>query len=100
MAYEIDYIGVKADKATKDADAICLRWKTGIALNGMPIYKVGVIDGGFEAHGNAMIAHMNQYYFDDAEGVKSKEKKTIDFGGCYTPRSRSCYRTKASSEGI
>ena len=45
MAYEIDYIGVKADKATKDADAICLRWKTGIALNGMPIYKVGVIDG-------------------------------------------------------
>ena len=79
MAYEIDYIGVKADKATKDADAICLRWKTGIALNGMPIYKVGVIDGGFEAHGNAMIAHMNQYYFDDAEGVKSKEKKTIDF---------------------
>ena len=79
MAYEIDYIGVKADKDTKDADAICLRWKTGIALNGMPIYKVGVIDGGFEAHGNAMIAHMNQYYFDDAEGVKSKEKKTIDF---------------------
>ena len=79
MAYEIDYIGVKADKATKDADAICLRWKTGIALNGMPIYKVGVIDGGFEAHGNAMIAHMNQYYFDDAEGVKRKEKKTIDF---------------------
>ncbi len=79
MAYENDYIGVKADKATKDADAICLRWKTGIALNGMPIYKVGVIDGGFEAHGNAMIAHMNQYYFDDAEGVKSKEKKTIDF---------------------
>ena len=79
MAYEIDYIGVKADKATKDADAICLRWKTGIALNGMPIYKVCVIDGGFEAHGNAMIAHMNQYYFDDAEGVKSKEKKTIDF---------------------
>lgn len=79
MAYEIDYIGVKADKATKDADAICLRWKTGIALNGMPIYKVGVIDGGFEAHGNAMIAHMNQYYFDDAEGAKSKEKKTIDF---------------------
>ena len=79
MAYEIDYIGVKADKATKDADAICLRWKTGIALNGMPIYKVGVIDGGVEAHGNAMIAHMNQYYFDDAEGVKSKEKKTIDF---------------------
>ena len=79
MAYEIDYIGVKADKATKDADAICLRWKTGIALNGMPIYKVDVIDGGFEAHGNAMIAHMNQYYFDDAEGVKSKEKKTIDF---------------------
>ena len=79
MAYEIDYIGVKADKATKDADAICLRWKTGIALNGMPIYKVGVIDGGFEAHGNAMIAHMNQYYFDVAEGVKSKEKKTIDF---------------------
>ena len=35
--------------------------------------------GGVEAHGNAMIAHMNQYYFDDAEGVKSKEKKTIDF---------------------
>lgn len=79
MAYEIDYIGVKADKATKDADAICLRWKTGIARNGMPIYKVGVIDGGFEAHGNAMIAHMNQYYFDDAEGAKSNEKKTIDF---------------------
>ena len=69
MAYEIDFIGVGADEATQDADAICLRWKYRINSNGNPQYKVGVVDGGFEAHGIAMINHMNRYYFDDEDNI-------------------------------
>ena len=78
MAYEIDFIGVGTDKATKDADAICLRWKNGIIF-GTQAYKIGVIDGGFEAHGDAMVKHMNQYYFDDVDGNKDIDEKIIDF---------------------
>ena len=43
MSYEIDFVGVKADKCTKDADAICLRWKVGEKIDGTPIYKIGVV---------------------------------------------------------
>lgn len=79
MAYEIDFVGVKADKCTKDADAICLRWKVGEKIDGTPIYKIGVVDGGFEAHGNEMVTHMNRYYFNDRECAKSEAEKVIDF---------------------
>ena len=79
MAYEIDFIGVDSNKSSKDADAICLRWKDGIPIFGPQLYKVGVVDGGFEAHGDAMIKHMNQYYFDDVEGKKDSDEKVIDF---------------------
>ena len=79
MAYEIDFIGVSAEKASKDADAICLRWKVGYDRYDNPKYKVGVIDGGFNAHGEAMVEHMNMYYFDDADEEKSLSDKIIDF---------------------
>ena len=79
MAYEIDFIGVTKDKASKDADAICLRWKSGIDHYGNQLYKVGVIDGGFEAHGDALVKHLNKYYFNDKEAKKSKADKIIDF---------------------
>lgn len=79
MAYEIDFIGVGTDKCTQDADAICLRWKCGSDIFGLPKYKIGVIDGGFEAHGDAMVEHMNRYYFNDANGKLGKDKKIIDF---------------------
>ena len=79
MAYEIDFISVSAEKAAKDADAICLRWKVGYDRYDNPKYKVGVIDGGFNAHGEAMVEHMNMYYFDDADEEKSLSDKIIDF---------------------
>lgn len=79
MAYEIDFIGVSSDKSAKDADAICLRWKDTISHNGTQLYKVGIVDAGFEAHGNAMVEHMNHYYFGDREGVKNQEEKIVDF---------------------
>lgn len=65
MAYEIDFIGVNSEKSTKDADAICMRWRSGVSFGGAATYKIGVVDGGFEAHGDALVAHMNQYYFND-----------------------------------
>lgn len=79
MAYEIDFIGVKSDKAAQDADAICIRWKSGTDLYDNPQYRIGVIDGGFEVHGDAMTDHMNLYYFDDKYAVKSPSEKVIDF---------------------
>lgn len=42
MSYEIDFVGVKADKCTKDADAICLRWKVGEKLMGRQFTKLGL----------------------------------------------------------
>lgn len=79
MAYEIEFMGVSADDSSKDADAICIRWKTGNDLYGNPKYKIGVIDGGFDAHGEALVKHMNQYYFDDKNGIVNPSEKTIDF---------------------
>ena len=79
MSYEIDFIGVAADKAKKDADAICLRWKKETTIYGTQLYKIGVIDGGFETHGDAMVKHMNQYYFDDVDGNIDADEKIIDF---------------------
>ena len=48
MAYEIDFIGVNSEKSTKDADAICMRWRSGVSFDGTATYKIGVVDGGFE----------------------------------------------------
>ena len=79
MGYEVDFIGVGADKSTKNADAICLRWKKETTIYGTQLYEVGVVDGGFEVHGDAMTDHMNQYYFDDKNEKKSKTKKVVDF---------------------
>ena len=78
MSYEIDFIGV-GDQCKQDADAICFRWKTGQDIFGNPIYKVGVFDGGFQAHGEEMTKTLNKYYFDDPNGEKSAERKVIDF---------------------
>ena len=60
MAYEIDFIGI--DKESKDATAICMRWKVS-----KENYIVGVFDGGLTDYGEAMKKHMDQYYFDGIE---------------------------------
>ena len=78
MAYEIDFIGV-GDRSAQDADAICFRWKTGQDYYGNPVYKIGVYDGGFEAHGEEMAKTLNQFYFDDPDNHKDASKKVIDF---------------------
>ena len=78
MSYEIDFIGV-GDLSKKDADAICFRWKSGLDYRGNPVYKVGVFDGGFQEHGKAMTRTLNKYYFNDPNGEKTAEEKTIDF---------------------
>lgn len=66
MAYEIDFIGVRKDLAKKDADAIAIRWKEN------DDYKVVVYDGGLQAHGEALVRHLNEYYFNNSS------KKVID----------------------
>ena len=78
MPYEIDFIGVNKEQAAKDADAICLRWKN-YDQYGNAVYKVGVVDGGFENHGKAIVRHMNRYYFNDWGGNKKPDEKVIDF---------------------
>ena len=78
MAYAIDFVGA-GDEVKQDADAICFRWKAGEDSLRNPIYKVGVYDGGFEAHGEAMTKILNQYYFDDPNGQKDASDKVIDF---------------------
>lgn len=78
MSYEIDFVGV-GDETKQDADAICFCWIDKYDLNGSPLYKVGIFDCGFEAHGKAMTQHLNMYYFDDAEGEKTRDEKKIDF---------------------
>lgn len=78
MAYEIDFISVGSE-VKQDADAFCFRWADGCDKDGNPLYKIGVFDGGFEAHGKAMVRHLNKYYFCDVDGKKSHEEKVIDF---------------------
>lgn len=78
MAYEIDFIGVSKEKCKTDADAICLRYKYS-DYSGQTKFRIGVIDGGFEAHGAAMSDHINSYYFDGTPSFKPYSDKTIDF---------------------
>lgn len=77
MAYEIDFVSVKKDICSKNADAIAIRWNAGTDDN--PEYHIGVVDGGFSAHGEALRDHMNQYYFDDTDNKKDRKDKVIDF---------------------
>lgn len=78
MSYEIDFIGVSAEKCKQDADAICLRWRYTDSY-GNTGYKVGVVDGGFDAHGEAMTQHLNRYYFEDSIDAKAIADKVVDF---------------------
>lgn len=74
VAYEIDFIGIPESEASNDASAICFRWKMSDGT-----YKIGVYDAGFKAHGEAMVRHMNKYYFNDECGDKPREEKIIDY---------------------
>lgn len=64
MAYEIDFIGVSKEKSSSNADAICIWWQSGNTYYGTPIYKIDVIDCGYEVYADVMLNHMNKYYFD------------------------------------
>lgn len=72
MSYEIDFIGVSEE--TKDATAICFRWK-----NPDGNYTVGVFDGGISTYGVTLKNHLNTYYFN------GEDDKTIDFVICSHP---------------
>ena len=74
MSYEVDFISVGSE-VKQDADAICFRWLDGTDYWGRPTYKIGVFDGGFEAHGKKMVEHINQYYFN----YSSNQNNVIDF---------------------
>lgn len=74
MSYEIDFIGVGAE-VKQNADAICFRWLDGTTYWNTPVYKVGIFNGGFEAHGKRMVEHINYYYFNSSES----SEKVIDF---------------------
>ena len=56
-----------------------MRWRSGVSFDGTATYKIGVVDGGFEAHGDALVAHMNQYYFNDELNIKDITEKSVDF---------------------
>lgn len=72
MSYEIDFIGVSEE--TKDATAICFRWK-----NSDGNYTIGVFDGGISNYGVTLKNHLNTYYFN------GDDDKTIDFVICSHP---------------
>ena len=62
MDYEIDFIGVNKDKASEDADAIAFRYRDSDNK-----FKVFVYDGGLDAHGEALVKLLNDYYFCNGE---------------------------------
>lgn len=64
------------NEKTDDADAIALRWRNGDS------FIVGVVDGGFAKHGDAMVDHLNKYYFDE---ILYDEDKIVDFVVCSHP---------------
>lgn len=72
MAYEIDFIGISEE--SKDSDAIAFRWKVDEKN-----YKIGVYDGGIQAYGEALVDHLNKFYFD---ANQSQDDKVIDFVIC------------------
>ena len=87
MPYEIDFIGV--NKETKDATAICMRWR-----NRDGGYTVGVFDGGFTEHGNQLKEILDQYYFG---GIESGH---IDFVICSHPHKDHVLGLKAILENF
>jgi len=70
MKYEIDFIGINED--SKDASAVCFRFYSEENQR----YIVGVYDGGFKAHGEALVKLLNKYYFQD------DPEPSIDFVIC------------------
>ena len=79
--YEIDFLNVESKKS---GDAICIRYQ----INGQQ--KIHVVDGGFQATGDKVVTHINQYYntptFIDAVestlkvlAFSSTELKTVSF---------------------
>lgn len=68
MAYELDFIGL--DEETKDADAVGVRWKISDEE-----FCVGVYDGGFQKHGEALKELINKWYL-------TGETNTLDFVIC------------------
>lgn len=73
--YEIDVIGVSADQAEKDADAMAMRWYD----ESYGRYIVGVFDGGLKAHGEELARIMKTYYSSGGQ------KPYIDFIICSHP---------------
>lgn len=67
MKYELDFIGINEE--TKDADAIGIHWIEN------DVHTIGVYDGGFSAHGEALKETIEKYYFTES-------KKDIDFVIC------------------
>ena len=51
--YEIDFLNVDSKKS---GDAICIRYQT----NG--VQRIHVVDGGFQATGDKVVAHLNDHY--------------------------------------
>lgn len=70
MKYEIDFLGVNEE--TCDTDAICFRFFSEEEQR----YIVGVYDGGTQKYGEALVSHLNNYYF------QSEENPAIDFVIC------------------
>lgn len=73
MDYEMDFIGVSKEKAAKDAEAICFRWKYGDS------YKIAVYDVGWKPYGDAIVKHLNEYYFHDKYNICNRYEKRIDY---------------------
>lgn len=69
MAYEIDFIGVPDEDCSQDAAAFAVRWQQEPRTLFLDFTKVMVYDGGFEAHGKAMVKHLRKYYFAGYNGV-------------------------------
>ena len=59
MKYEVDFIGVN-EESSKDAAATCLRFYS----QELGRYVIVVYDGGFSAHGKAMVELIKKYYTD------------------------------------
>jgi beta-lactamase superfamily II metal-dependent hydrolase len=60
MNYEIDFIGIN-EESSRDAAATCLRFYS----QELGRYVIIVYDGGFSAHGKAMVELIKKYYIDE-----------------------------------
>lgn len=62
MAYEVEFLHV--DSGEKSGDAITVRWQEGDNPQNL---KIGVIDGGTKASGEALVKHIKDYYGQSVE---------------------------------